>query len=61
MHTQAFGGIALRFADGHGFGDSYAEGHFYGVNDGFGSRAVARHPARPRPADRTRRSRAAAL
>jgi len=40
LHTQAFGGIALRFADGYGFGDSYAEGHFYGVYDGFGGRAV---------------------
>lgn len=37
---QAFGGIALRFADRYGFGDAYAEAHFYGVYDGFGSRAV---------------------
>lgn len=32
----AYGGIALNFADGFGFGDSYARGHFYGVYDGFG-------------------------
>lgn len=35
-----FGGVALRFADGYGFGDSYATGYFYGVYDGFGDRAV---------------------
>jgi hypothetical protein len=39
---QSFGGIALRFADGYGFGDSYATGHFYGVYDGFKNRAVGR-------------------
>jgi hypothetical protein len=38
--TQGFGGIALRFADSYGFGDSYAEGYFYGVYDGFGRVAV---------------------
>ena len=32
----AYGGIALDFADGYVFGDSYADGHFYGVYDGFG-------------------------
>ena len=36
----AFGGIALRFADGYGFGDAYAAGYFYGVYDGFGRRGV---------------------
>ena len=35
-----FGGVALRFADGYGFGDSYASGYFYGVYDGFGNRTV---------------------
>lgn len=35
-----FGGIALRFADGYGFGDAYAAGYFYGVYDGFGRRGV---------------------
>lgn len=30
-----FGGIALNFADGYGFGDSYATDIFYGVYDGF--------------------------
>lgn len=38
--TQRFGGIALRFADSYGFGDSYAEGYFYGVHDGFARAAV---------------------
>jgi len=38
--TQNFGGIALRFADSYGFGDSYAEGYFYGIYDGFGRAAV---------------------
>jgi len=38
--TQSFGGIALRFADSYGFGDSYAEGYFYSVYDGFGWAAV---------------------
>jgi hypothetical protein len=38
--TQRFGGIALRFADSYGFGDSYAKGYFYGVYDGFGRVAV---------------------
>jgi hypothetical protein len=33
---QGFGGVALRFADGYGFGDAYATGYFYGVYDGFG-------------------------
>jgi hypothetical protein len=32
----AYGGVALNFADGYGFGDSYAAGLFYGVYDGFG-------------------------
>lgn len=36
----AYGGIALDFADGYGFGDSYARGHFYGVYDGFGQGKV---------------------
>lgn len=36
----AFGGIALRFADGYGFGDAYARGYFYGVYDGFGRRGI---------------------
>jgi len=36
----AYGGIALDFSDGFGFGDSYAEGHFYGVYDGFGQGRV---------------------
>lgn len=40
-----FGGIALRFADGYGFGDSYASGYFYGVYDGFGNRAVGQTAA----------------
>ncbi len=31
----AYGGIALDFSDGYGFGDSYAKSHFYGVYDGF--------------------------
>lgn len=35
-----FGGIALSFADGYGFGDAYASGYFYGVYDGFGRRRV---------------------
>lgn len=38
---QTFGGIALDFADGYGFGDSYATGHFYGVYDGFRRGGVA--------------------
>jgi len=37
----AFGGIALDFADGYGFGDSYASGYFYGVYDGFGRDRVS--------------------
>jgi hypothetical protein len=37
-----FGGVALDFADGYGFGDTYAAGHFYGVYDGFRNRAVGR-------------------
>lgn len=40
IETQRFGGIALRFADSYGLGDSYAEGYFYGVYDGFGGAAV---------------------
>lgn len=36
-----FGGIALRFADGYGLGDSYLRGYFYGVYDGFGEETVA--------------------
>lgn len=32
----AFGGIALDFADGYGFGDAYARDQFYSVFDGFG-------------------------
>ncbi|MBK1669803.1 hypothetical protein CKO28_17335 [Rhodovibrio sodomensis] len=31
-----YGGVALDFADGYVFGDSYADGYFYGVYDGFG-------------------------
>lgn len=38
---QTFGGIALDFADGYGFGDSYATGQFYGVYDGFRRGGVA--------------------
>ena len=38
---MAFGGIALDFADGYGFGDSYATGYFYGVYDGFGRDTVS--------------------
>ena len=37
---MAFGGIALDFADGYGFGDSYATGYFYGVYDGYGRGTV---------------------
>lgn len=37
---MAYGGIALNFSDGYGFGDSYAAGHFYGVYDGFGGDSV---------------------
>ena len=40
IDTLGFGGIALRFADGYGLGDSYAQGYFYGVYDGFGDREV---------------------
>lgn len=36
-----FGGVALVFADGYGFGDAYAAGFFYGVYDGFGPRVIA--------------------
>lgn len=36
----AYGGIALDFSDGYGFGDSYADGHFYGVYEGFGQGRV---------------------
>jgi len=36
----AYGGIALDFADGFSFGDSYAAGYFYGVYDGFGTGRV---------------------
>lgn len=36
----AYGGIALDFSDGYGFGDSYAKSHFYGVYDGFGQGRV---------------------
>ncbi len=35
-----YGGIALDFADGFSFGDSYATGYFYGVYDGFGTGRV---------------------
>ena len=35
-----YGGIVLNFADGYGFGDSYATGFFYGVYDGFRSGGV---------------------
>jgi hypothetical protein len=38
--AQGFGGIALRFADSYGVGDSYASGYFYGVYDGFGAAVV---------------------
>ena len=37
-----FGGVALDFADGYGFGDAYAAGHFYGVYDGFKNRGVGK-------------------
>jgi len=36
----SFGGIALDFADGYGFGDSYARGFFYSIYDGFGTSRV---------------------
>lgn len=36
----AYGGVALDFSDGYGFGDSYAAGYFYGVYDGFGQGRV---------------------
>jgi len=36
----AYGGVALDFSDGFGFGDSYAAGYFYGVYDGFGTGRV---------------------
>ena len=35
-----YGGVALDFADGYGFGDSYAAGYFYGVYDGLGQSRV---------------------
>lgn len=38
--SVSYGGIALDFADGYMFGDSYADGHFYGVYDGFGASRV---------------------
>ena len=38
--TVTYGGIVLDFADGYGFGDSYASGIFYGVYDGFRNRGV---------------------
>ena len=41
LDTMRFGGVALVFSDGFGFGDAYAEGFFYGVYDGFGPRIVA--------------------
>ena len=37
---MTYGGIVLDFADGYGFGDSYAIGFFYGVYDGFRSDGV---------------------
>ena len=36
----AYGGVALDFSDGYGFGDSYARDYFYGVYDGFGQGRV---------------------
>jgi len=36
----AYGGVALDFNDGYVFGDTYADGHFYGVYDGFGTGRV---------------------
>lgn len=36
-----FGGIALRFADGFGVGDSYVAGIFYGAYDAFGKGRLA--------------------
>lgn len=36
-----FGGIALRFADGFGVGDSYVAGVFYGAYDAFGRGRLA--------------------
>lgn len=41
VESLRFGGVALILADGYGFGDAYAAGHFYGVYDGFGARVVA--------------------
>lgn len=35
-----FGGVAIDFADGYRFADSYATGHFYGLYDGFGPGGV---------------------
>ncbi|PCI04639.1 MAG: hypothetical protein COB78_10120 [Hyphomicrobiales bacterium] len=35
-----YGGVALDFADGFGFGDAYAMGFFYAVYDGFGADRV---------------------
>jgi hypothetical protein len=42
----AYGGVALDFSDGFGFGDSYAARYFYGVYDGFG-------PGRVKPFEAT--------
>lgn len=36
----AYGGVAVDFADGHTFGDSYARDYFYGVYDGHTSGRV---------------------
>ncbi|WP_299410374.1 hypothetical protein [uncultured Roseobacter sp.] len=36
----AYGGIALNFADGYTFGDSYVRDHFYGVYDGLDTKRV---------------------
>ena len=43
--VTSFGGIALEFADGFGFGDAYAEDYFYGVYDGFGQQGIQPFPA----------------
>lgn len=41
LSDSQFGGIALRFADTYGLGDSYLKQYFYGVYDGFGQETVA--------------------
>ena len=41
ISDTAFGGVALRFADSYGIGDSYVTDHFYAVYDAFGRDTVA--------------------